>query len=84
MPDETARHFDSVVIGQGDLTWPVLLDDFKKGRLKRFYKTNQDVDMASVPFARRDLLNPKGYSILNTFQATRGCPYSFFKCSLLI
>ncbi len=30
MPDETAMHFDSVVIGQGDLTWPILLDDFKK------------------------------------------------------
>jgi radical SAM superfamily enzyme YgiQ (UPF0313 family) len=81
MPAETARHFDSVVIGQGDLTWPLLLEDFKKDRLKKIYTTQQDVDMATIPFARRDLLNPNGYSILNTFQATRGCPYNCTYCT---
>ena len=81
MPEETARHFDSVVLGQGDRTWPVLLDDFKKGRLKKFYTDQRDIDMATIPIARRDLLNPKGYSILNTFQATRGCPYSCTYCT---
>ena len=81
MPEESARHFDSVVIGQGDLTWPILLEDFKTGRLKKFYTNHQDIDMATIPIARRDLLNPKGYSILNTFQATRGCPYSCTYCT---
>lgn len=81
MPAETAMHFDSVAIGQGDLTWPVLLDDFKKGCLKKFYSAQRDVDMANIPIPRRDLLNPKGYSILNTFQATRGCPYSCTYCT---
>jgi radical SAM superfamily enzyme YgiQ (UPF0313 family) len=81
MPDESAVHFDSVVIGQGDLTWTILLDDFKKGRIKKFYTNHQDIDMTTIPFSRRDLLNPKGYSILNTFQATRGCPYSCTYCT---
>ena len=81
VPDEAAKFFDAVVIGEGDLIWPQLLEEFKKGKLRKFYKNTQHIDMDNVPFARRDLLNPKGYSIFNTFQATRGCPYSCTYCS---
>ena len=81
LPYEAAQHFDAVVIGQGDLTWPQLLHDFKNGRLRKFYRSNQDVDIENIPIPRRDLLNPKGYSILNTFQATRGCPYNCTYCT---
>ena len=81
MPEEAAGHFDAVVTGQADRTWPVLLEDFKNGCLKKFYTDHRDVDMAAIPFARRELLNPKGYSILNTFQATRGCPYGCTYCT---
>ncbi|MEW6666088.1 MAG: radical SAM protein [Thermodesulfobacteriota bacterium] len=81
MPLEAARHFDSVIIGQGDITWPLVLNDFRHGRLKRFYSSPTEIDMASIPFARRDLLNPKGYSLLNTMQATRGCPHSCTFCT---
>lgn len=75
MPHEAATYFDSVVIGEGDLSWPQLLDDFKKRSLKKFYRNTQNIDIEHIPFPRRDLLNPKGYSILNTIQATRGCPF---------
>ncbi len=81
MPHEAARHFDSVVIGQGDLTWPLVLSDFKKGRLRQFYEGSDEIIMENIPFARRDLLNPEGYSILNTMQATRGCPFSCTYCT---
>lgn len=81
MPYEAAKYFDAVVIGEGDLIWPQLLNDYKNGSLRKFYQSNISVDMAHVPFARRDLLNPKGYSMLNTMQATRGCPFSCTFCS---
>ena len=81
MPQEAAQHFDSVVIGQGDQTWPLALSDFKQGRLKQFYTSPDEINMENIPFARRDLLNPKGYSILNTMQATRGCPFSCTYCT---
>jgi radical SAM superfamily enzyme YgiQ (UPF0313 family) len=81
VPDEAAKYFDSVVIGEGDLIWPQLLEDFKKGSLRKFYRNTQTIDVERIPFARRDLLNPKGYSVLNTFQATRGCPFSCTYCS---
>jgi radical SAM superfamily enzyme YgiQ (UPF0313 family) len=79
--EEAATYFDAVVIGEGDQVWSQLLADFKNGKLRKFYKNTQPGDMDNVPFARRELLNPKGYSILNTFQATRGCPYSCTYCS---
>lgn len=81
MPHEAAMHFDSVVIGEGDLIWPQILKDFRKGRMRKFYKNTESIDLEHIPFARRDLLNPKGYSILNTFQATRGCPYLCTYCT---
>jgi radical SAM superfamily enzyme YgiQ (UPF0313 family) len=81
MPQEAARYFDSVVIGQGDIIWPQLINDFRSGQLKKFYRNVQNIDMEHIPFARRDLLNPKGYSILNTFQVTRGCPFSCTFCT---
>ncbi|MFC1830365.1 B12-binding domain-containing radical SAM protein, partial [Thermodesulfobacteriota bacterium] len=81
MPYEAANYFDSVVIGEGDISWPQLLDDYKKGRLKKFYRNTQNVNVEHIPFPKRNLLNQKGYSILNTIQATRGCPYQCLFCT---
>jgi len=81
IPHEAATYFDSVVIGQGDEIWPKLLEDFKNGRLKKFYRNTQIIDVEKIPIARRNLLNPRGYSFFNTFQATRGCPYSCAFCT---
>ncbi|MBC8392300.1 MAG: B12-binding domain-containing radical SAM protein [Deltaproteobacteria bacterium] len=81
LPNVAAAYFDAVVIGEGDMAWPQLLSDFRKGRLKKFYKNNCDINVANIPFSRRDLLNPEGYSILNTVQATRGCPFSCQFCT---
>src|SRR6187401_2538709 len=38
LPDEAIQHADSVVIGEGELTVPRLLDDFKKGQLQPQYR----------------------------------------------
>lgn len=62
MPHEAVQHFDSVVIGQGDLTWPSALSDFKHSRLKQFYTNTSEINMENIPFARRDLLNSRGYT----------------------
>lgn len=81
MPEEAALHFDCVTLGQGDVVWPQIVEDFKRQDLKKFYAASKSVDITRVPFARRDLLNPSGYGILNTFQATRGCPFSCSFCT---
>src|SRR5512137_638990 len=35
LPEEALSHVDSVVVGEGDLVWPLLLEDFHRGKLKR-------------------------------------------------
>jgi len=37
MPEEALRHADTIVIGEAEGTWPALIEDFKKGTLKRVY-----------------------------------------------
>ena len=81
MPQEAARHFDAVVIGEGDLLWPRLLDDYRHGCLRKFYKNSTPIDPTRIPAPRNDLLNHKGYSVLNSVQATRGCPFACRFCT---
>jgi len=82
LPDEALRHVDAVVVGEGDLVWPLLLADLSQGTLKRSYRSCDLLQMAGVPFARRDLFTGKGYLLTNTIQTSRGCPHDCEFCSV--
>ena len=36
-PDEVARYAAAVVVGEADTAWPLLIDDFQHGKLKKVY-----------------------------------------------
>jgi radical SAM superfamily enzyme YgiQ (UPF0313 family) len=78
MPDEAARHCDAVCIGEGELLWPQILDDFTAARLKPRYEQpwGHAFDLANSPTPRYDLLDPVKYNRFPV-QTSRGCP---FKC----
>jgi radical SAM superfamily enzyme YgiQ (UPF0313 family) len=64
LPDEAAGHADAVVAGEGELTWPRVVEDFRRGGkagLKPVYREDRpgQLDLASVPMPRFDLL-PRG------------------------
>jgi radical SAM superfamily enzyme YgiQ (UPF0313 family) len=82
LPDEALSHVDSVVVGEGDLIWPQLLDDFAKRRLQRSYQSKMLLDMTVIPVARREIFSNKRYLLKNTVQTTRGCPYDCEFCSV--
>src|SRR3989337_3734740 len=82
MSDEALQHADTVVIGEAELIWDNLLEDFKKGKLKQRYKADNLCDMKNMVIPRRDLLNRKMYSGFNTLQATRGCPFNCDFCDV--
>ena len=82
LPEEAEQHADSVVVGEGEEIWPLLLDDFKNGTLKKIYTAEKPVDMAKIPFARLDLLKRKYYITTNVIQASRGCPFECEFCSI--
>ena len=71
LPNEAKQHADAVVVGEAEITWPILLKDFERGRLKPFYRSDKEIDMCSIPPIRRDLI--KYMPIAGGIQSTRGC-----------
>jgi radical SAM superfamily enzyme YgiQ (UPF0313 family) len=71
MPQEAIQHADSIVKGMAEASWPKLLDDLEKGKLKPFYDEDEDFDMANIPPIRRDLILHNPW--VGAIQSTRGC-----------
>jgi radical SAM superfamily enzyme YgiQ (UPF0313 family) len=74
MPEEAARHADSVVRGFAETAWPQLLCDFARGAIKPLYESAWEEAFASGAWLpQRRLLRRKAYSTANTLEASRGC-----------
>ncbi len=83
MPEEAGLHADAVVIGEAELIWRDVLEDFRSGRPRSSYVADRLCDLNSeVPIPRRDLLDRTKYSTFNTIQATRGCSKGCDYCSI--
>ncbi len=82
LPMEAIEHADSVVIGEGEPVWGNLLEDFKKGKLKRFYgiDANGHFDLSKTLVPAFDLLDMDNYNRI-TIQTSRGCPHDCFFCA---
>jgi len=82
LPEETARHCNSVIIGEGEPLWPEVLRDFENGRLKPFYTQSPSgqFDLQDAPIPRFDLLDPDKYNRI-TVQTSRGCPHKCEFCA---
>jgi len=81
MPEEAAQHADSVVRGEAETIWKILIEDVRKGDLKQIYTCENKPDPADIPSPRWDLLNDRKYYVPRTFQVSRGCPYGCSFCS---
>jgi len=80
-PDEVLRHCDAVVVGEGELSWPALIQDAERGRLKRRYlPRGRQFDLAEAPMPRFDLASPSRYNRF-TVQTQRGCPHRCEFCA---
>lgn len=76
LPDEAAAHCSAIVVGEAELVWSQLLEDFQAGRLKPRYQpeAGQYFDLADARMPRYDLLDVDQYNRL-TVQTSRGCPH---------
>ena len=83
LPQEAIQHADAVVIGEAEGCWANVIDDFRKGSLKKFYHVPAP-DLSKYPLPRRDLQIDRSLfriPILGLV-ATRGCPYACEFCSV--
>jgi len=81
-------NFDSIVIGEAETAWNIVLNDFEKEGLKKIYRPEPLKELKRLPFARLDLLNAKHYRKAITdpnkfvipMETSRGCPHSCKFC----
>jgi len=79
LPEEAKQHADSVVIGEAEISWPQLLNDFENKTLKPFYRS-KPVDPNLIPSPKR--MRKQNLLFTTPIQATRGCPYGCKFCSI--
>lgn len=84
LPDEAAQHADAVVAGEGEIAWPRLLADWRRGTLQPLYDVRQErFDFCEAPMPRFELLEIDRYNRL-TVQTQRGCPWRCEFCAASI
>ncbi len=74
LPEEAARHADTIFLGPGEESFPRFLKDFKKGTPAALYKSAIRT-IHNIPPVRRDLIKRERYLVPNSIVVTRGCPY---------
>jgi radical SAM superfamily enzyme YgiQ (UPF0313 family) len=80
MPWEAARHADTILLGPGEDTWPLFLQDFRRGRPGTTYRSAVR-SLAHQPPPRRDLIKRHLYLLPNSVAVSRGCPHRCQFCS---
>jgi radical SAM superfamily enzyme YgiQ (UPF0313 family) len=78
-PEEAAGHCDAVVVGEGELVWPKVLEDAGNRTLQRVYRPATPFDLARSPIPRFDLVADRARPRW-TLQTERGCPFACEFC----
>jgi radical SAM superfamily enzyme YgiQ (UPF0313 family) len=86
-PDPTCQpdlysEADYLVIGEGENTIPLFLEDLYKGIQKGIYRSTATADISSTVIPRYDLIKFKDYLMVG-MQYSRGCPYNCEFCNVI-
>lgn len=74
---------DCVVAGEAEHTWPQFCADFERGEAQALYQETGNVDLASCPVPRFDLLKMDRYHYA-ALQFSRGCPFRCEFCDIIV
>jgi radical SAM superfamily enzyme YgiQ (UPF0313 family) len=82
-PDEAARYFDSIAVGECDEIWPQIINDATAGRLQsRYQGTLSDLETAGLGRGRQTVQPVNGQYDVAALQTSRGCPVGCEYCSV--
>lgn len=81
IPEEVSEHCDCVIVGDAEPVWATMLEDFKKGELKKRYDVVQPTCPQSNVITRRDIFEGKGYLPITLLQFSRGCNHRCSFCA---
>lgn len=79
LPEEAARHADTVITGPGEGSFPDFLADFRAGHPLPRYQGGRR-SLAGIPPIRRDLIRRELYLVPNSLTVSRGCPHKCEFC----
>jgi radical SAM superfamily enzyme YgiQ (UPF0313 family) len=79
LPEEAARHADTIFLGPGEDTWPAFLADYRAGHPGKVYRSTVRT-LEGMPPVRRDLIKRHLYLVPNSLVVSRGCPHSCDFC----
>lgn len=84
LTNEAMEFMDSVIQGEGEKIWNILLSDFEQNELKPLYSSlsnsNYTFDFNNCKIPKYELLDISKYNRL-TIQTTRGCPLHCSFCA---
>lgn len=74
LPDEAAKHADTIILGPAEEAFPRFLKDLKNHRPQARYSSQQR-SLNGIPPVKRELIDRKKYLVPNSIVVTRGCPH---------
>ena len=83
LPEEAKQHADSIVIGEGEDTFPQLLKDLENNKLRPIYEQDKIVDLDKVPIlSKEERKKYKSGPFAQSIQISKGCPIGCNFCSI--
>ncbi|KIH76999.1 Radical SAM superfamily enzyme YgiQ, UPF0313 family [Geoalkalibacter ferrihydriticus] len=72
---------DHLVLGEGEITLPLFLEDLHQGTPRRIYTADGWAKLRQTPIPLWDLVNMRDYAAMN-IQFGRGCPFDCEFCDI--
>lgn len=84
IPEDAKKHCHSVCVGEGDLIWNTVINDFKNGNLKEYYKSERypEGDEIASPLVGIFDVEDKYDWHASLLSVTRGCPFGCPWCNI--
>ena len=80
-PEEAMENADAVCLGESEITWPKVLEDFKNNNLQKIYKCDGTrYDFHEVK-ADRSIYKRYKYVPISSIEFSRGCKFNCEFCS---